>query len=106
MWRTPAPRSTAAVAAAIWSGTGEDLAGAGRVEHAGSDEAGVKGLVPAAAAGDHGDPPLLLGGGAVDDAPVDVDAERARMGRGHARQGVRNDAIGGIDELFHAPILR
>ena len=80
---------------------GEDLSGAGGIEHAGAHEAAVEGLVPAASPGDDGDLALLLGSAAVDDVLVEVDVELVGVGCGHAPQGVRDHVVNGVDEFLH-----
>jgi len=80
---------------------GEDLSGAGGVEHAGAHEAAVEGLVPAASPGDDGDLALLLSPAAVDDVLVEVDVELVGVGGGHAPQGVRDHVVNGVDEFLH-----
>ena len=82
-------------------GRGEDRAGAGGVEHARPDEAGVERLVAAAAAGDEAD---LAGDRRVaphDDTAGRVDAQQVGMGEAQPLQRLPHDILGPVDQLLH-----
>ena len=102
MWSTPAPPSTARVAASIWSGhrRREDLAGARGVEHAAPDETAVQRLVTGAAAGD--DPDLALDRRvAPDDELLLVVHPELRVRGLDAAQRLGDDVGGVVDQLLH-----
>ena len=87
---TPAPESTAWAAAEhlVGRGRGEDLAGAGGVEHADADEARMQRLVAGAAAGDQRH---LAGAGrlgAGDEGGIVMDLDDIGMGGAEAVQGL------------------
>ena len=79
---------------------GEDLARAGGVEHAETDEAAVQRLVPGPAAGDQPDLAGDRGGRPVDDLVVVVDPQ-ARVGGGDAEQRLVDDVCRVVDQLLH-----
>ena len=79
---------------------GEDLAGAGRVEHAVADVPAVQRLVPGAAAGDEADLARPRAARPGDNPVLQVDA-KGGVRRGDARQGVGDDAVDRVDELLH-----
>ena len=103
MWSAPFPRSTALVAACIWSGVGlvKTGAGTGGIEHAAADEASVHRLVAAAAAGDDGDLVAHRGVGADDVVRVKVDFDQVGVRDGHAAHRLDHDVLGRVDEFFH-----
>src|SRR4051795_2591090 len=112
MWTTPAPPSTALVAASIWSGTGEVKTSPG---HAASSiprptkppcsgswadppplirapltcpGASGRGLVPGPAAAGQGDLALPRRVGAHEDLRLGVVAQQVAVGRGEPREGL------------------
>ena len=106
MCSTPAPPSTARVAAIIWSGTGEVNISPAQAASSmpETDEAGVQRLVPGAAAGDQADLAADRRVAAVDDPLLVVDPE-LRMGVGDAAQCVGDHVVRVVDELVHRWLL-
>ena len=103
MCTTPAPPSTAFVAASIWSGTGEVNTSPGQAASSmpRPDEAAVQRLVARAAAGDQGDLALARRVGADDDLRVGVDAEDVAVRGGEAGERLPDDVLGVVEELAH-----
>ena len=84
----------------VGGGGGEDLTGARRIQHPGSDEAAVQRLVSGAAAGDQRD---LAGPGrlaAVDDAVDGVDLQFRVRGRDARERVGENAAAGSLMNFF------
>ena len=83
---------------------GEDLAGDRGGEHAGADEAGVRGLVAGAAAGDDGDLGRVAVGAEHDlDLGGAVEADELAAGGGdQAVERLGDDGLAGVDEVLAA----
>ena len=81
---------------------GEDRSRRRSVQHAGSDEPGVKGFVSRTTAGDDRDLSGHRGIGTGHVVGVAMNGERLGMHCGHPGECIGNDCAGIIDELLHA----
>ena len=79
----------------------EDVAGAGRVEHAQPDVAAVHRLVAGATARDEPDLALLGPAGAEHDVVRGVDLDEVGVGRPEAGEALGDEVVDLVDELLH-----
>ncbi|MCW0466378.1 hypothetical protein NB705_003451 [Xanthomonas sacchari] len=86
-------------------GRGEQVAGDGAAEHARADEAGMRRLVPGAAAGQHRDLARIALGLQHDAGAAVGLGQPQRLQHGRGREDVVDDGAGGGEELVHAGVL-